>query len=156
MVRSGGRLGDSSVIFIGEDEVPLLKDAWGEKKGKHRAKTHKGGISLRKAVLPFKAKRLPTTFMNYLFSQNSVVSRLATSLCPPFGKYKRIPVDAEGSFLSCFLLVCTLYYGYVNSRGESRINALFLSSSLAVGYLVTISGVTWLLSFCTKTIITLR
>lgn len=144
------------MIFIGEDEVPLLKESWtdGEKKTKGRAK--RPNTLLRKPGSPRRSKYFPQTFVNYLFSQNSVIIRLLTSLCPPFGKYKRIPVDAEGSFLSCFLLICTLYWGYVNSRGESRMNAFVLSSSLTIGYLLIISGATWLLSFCTKTIITMR
>lgn len=166
MVRVGKRL-DSSVIFIGEDEVPLLKDGWREdsnkgglKNGsKASSRNHKNSTSsLRKSSLSAagRLQSFPGTFKRYLFSESSVITRLVTSLCPPVGKYKRIPVDAEGSFLSCFLLACTLYWGFVNSRGEARINALFMSSSLTVGYLLAISGVTWLLSFCTKTIITLR
>lgn len=154
MVRD--RRHDSSVIFIGEDEEPLLKEAWGDRKPKGRSKNGKPGSALRRLASPSKARRLPATFFNYLFSEKSVITRLVTSLFPPFGRYKRIPVDAEGSFLSCFLLVCTLYWGYVNAKGEPRVNALFLSSSLTVGYLITVSSVTWLLSFCTKTIITLR
>jgi len=145
---------ESSVVFIGdeEDKTPLLhKEGWGSSTKKSRPSSVK-----KRGFLGGENKPFPKSFLKYLFSESSVIIRMLSSLCPPFGRFKRIAVDFEGSFLSSFLLTATVYWGLVNSKGESRLYSLGHASALTLGYLLSITLFTWSLSSCTKTIITFR
>ncbi|OXA46490.1 protein YIPF3 [Folsomia candida] len=126
---------DNSVVFIGEeDKEPLLK----------------------KGSNPKNSTPFPGSFIKYLFSEKSVLMRILSSLCPPFGRFKRIAVDYEGSFLSTFFLTAIVYWGLVTStehESPSRLFALLHATGLTVGYLGMISAFTWIISRCTKTAI---
>lgn len=158
MVRSKKK--ESSVVFIGdEDKEPLLEKGWTSQSSSNNG-TKKGRLN-RKGVesLNLKFKPFPSTFIKYLFSEKSVFMRLLSSLCPPFGQFKRIAVDYEGSFLSTFLLTVTVYWGLINANADEPISRLFAclhATGLTVGYLLIIAAFTWALSLCTKTTINPR
>lgn len=69
---------DNSVVFIGEeDKEPLLK----------------------KGSNPKNSTPFPGSFIKYLFSEKSVLMRILSSLCPPFGRFKRI---GKLKYLMCY------------------------------------------------------
>jgi len=152
---------DSSVVFIGEDDeskAPLLspKDAWSASKSpSSKQPQKKKPFSAAKTASDF-IKPFPRSFCQYLVSEGSIIIRILSSLFPPVGRFKRIAVDFEGSFLSTFLLTATVYWGLVNSKGESRLHSLGHSLGLTMGYLILTSGFTWVLAKGTKTTITYR
>jgi hypothetical protein len=150
---------ESSVIFIGEEEdkTPLLqKEGWGSTNKKLATNKANLASSTKKKSFICGDKPFPKSFLHYLFSESSIIIRMLSSLCPPFGRFKRIAVDFEGSFLSSFLLTATVYWGFVNSKGESRLYSMGCASALTLGYLFIITLFTWIMSSCTKTIITFR
>ena len=139
----------SAVIFVDEESL-VPTSGWSSSGGKEssdwgRAKSqdHIG-------------HRFHASFRNYLFSENSVLSRLFSSLVPPFGRFQRIPTDHQGTFLSIFILFAIIYLGHVKSRIISRSYALVASGVLSIGYVVGISLVIFLMSYLTKTKITFR
>src|SRR5665811_403062 len=84
---------DSSVVFIGEEEdkTPLLQqDAWGLSKSKNTF-TSKGlgkngkinQSATKKKSFLYGDKPFPRSFIQYLFSESSVLIRMFSSLCPP-------------------------------------------------------------------------
>ncbi|CAG7726670.1 unnamed protein product [Allacma fusca] len=146
----------SSVIFIDEESL-LPEEAWEEKNGR-RDKTSKlrGSWNKIKSIPEGKAGSFPETFRNYLFSENSVLTRLFSSLLPPFGRFQRVAVDPQGTFLSAFLLCAVIYLGYVRSRSITRSNAFLSSVVLSGGYICITAAAVSLMSIVTKTIITFR
>lgn len=50
-----------------------------------------------------------SSFLQYLFSNKSVLTRLLVSLVPPYGKLNIIYQDYEGSFLNVILLMIVIY-----------------------------------------------
>lgn len=154
---------------MGEDE-PLIQEGWLSDKSsptKFCQQKRKGRSTTTKSRLATDWKKckinsyFPTSFLKYFLWEESVFMRLISSLCPPFGRFKRISVDIEGSFLSMFFLSLTLYWGFINNVNNnkveiSRIYLLALSFALTGGYVALSTILVFLLSSCSKTFITTR
>jgi hypothetical protein len=165
----GRKKKESSVVFIGDDKEPLLlqqNNAWSPiTSNGNKNTTNKSSQVNRRNDTSSKSNNnaldrittFPGSFTRYLFSKSSVIVRMLSSLCPPLGRFKRIAVDFEGSFLSTFILTATVYWGLVNKSKEgSRLISLLHSLVLTLGYLLVVSISTWTLALLTKTAITLR